>query len=154
MQALLALQPRRLAGMGEAELLYALVDLLPPEQAARLMQHMALLGSLPPVRKQLARPVLPYVRALPHSPGGLFGPTPLDGKPQLRHASAVAARAEVAMAVAVATVAATRVTATTEATMVAEARGGAVKAVAVAAAARAAVTTAAERTPRQGRNPR
>ena len=33
-QTLLALQPRRLAGMGEAELLNALVDLLPPDQAA------------------------------------------------------------------------------------------------------------------------
>ena len=33
-QTLLALQPRRLAGMGEAELLNALVELLPPDQAA------------------------------------------------------------------------------------------------------------------------
>ena len=32
-QTLLALQPRRLAGMGEAELLNALVELLPPDQA-------------------------------------------------------------------------------------------------------------------------
>jgi len=173
-QTLLALQPRRLAGMGEAELLYALVDLLPPDQAARLMQHMALLGSLPPVRKQLARAVgvSSYVRALPQSPGGVFGPTPLEGKPaapsQLHHASAAAAAAETTEAAAItaavakgladrqadrqllAEAQAARAAATTEAALVAEARGGALTAMAKAAASKATVT--ATRAPRRGGN--
>ena len=82
-QHFLSLQPQRLKGMGEAELLYALIELLPSESAARLLRHIALFTHLPPVRKQLHRPVVPYARAVPTQSGGVFGPTPPPGKPHL-----------------------------------------------------------------------